>query len=281
MYQAKQNGGNNYQRFTHKLNSILIKRIEIGRKLRNAIHGDELLLYYQPKVAFSDNTICGVEVLIRWMPEPGKMISPAQFIPIAEETGMIDEIGAWVLNAACKQANRFKEMLGRSIQVSVNISSNQFKNINLIKQIDNITSKNGTEPKSIELEITESALAENMSLFVKKLHQLKNIGAKLAIDDFGTGYSSLTYLKDFPVDRLKIDQGFVYNLESTPTIEAILRAIVSLGHNLGLRVIAEGVETEFQRDFLWKIGCDEMQGFLFSKPLPVCEVENLILGHTT
>ena len=147
-----------------------------------------------------------------------------------------------------------------------------------MQHVADIISKNGTDPQFIELEITESALAEDMSLFIRKLHELKKIGIKLAIDDFGTGYSNLTYLKDFPVDRLKIDQSFVYNLEQNPNNETILKAIVNLGHNLGLKVIAEGVETEFQRDFLREIGCDEMQGYLFSKPLPVADFETLVVA---
>ncbi len=279
MYKAKESGRNNFQYFTRKLNAILMERMEIERKLRNATKREELLLYYQPKVELSDNVISGAEALIRWQPESGNMISPARFIPVAEETGLIEEIGDWVLNTACMQSHVFKKKFGRPILVSVNISPRQFQKKGLAQHIAGIIKKTGADPQYIELEITESALAEDMNSFISTLHELKAIGVKLAIDDFGTGYSSMTYLKDFPVDRLKIDQGFVYNLEQTPANEAILKAIVTLGHNLGLKVIAEGVETEFQRDFLRNIGCDEMQGYLFSKPIASGDFEALVLQH--
>lgn len=279
MYESKQNGRNRFHRFTPKLNAILMQRMEIAQRLRNVIEQDELLLYYQPKVKLSDNKIIGTEALIRWMPERGNMISPGLFIPVAEETGMINEIGAWVLKSACRQANLFKETFGSAFLVSVNVSSHEFKNEYFVQQVAEIISTSGTDPQYIELEITESALADNMDLFIKKLHELKAIGVKLAIDDFGTGYSSLTYLKDFPVDRLKIDQGFVYNLEATPSNEAILKTIVSLGHDLGLIVIAEGVETAFQRDFLYQIGCDEIQGYLISQPIPIKDFVSLVQDH--
>ena len=268
MYKAKESGKNNFQYFTRKLNSILIEKMEIERKLRSAIKQEELLLYYQPKLTLADNRIDGAEALIRWMPEPGNMISPARFIPVAEDTGLIEDIGIWVLNTACKQSHVFKQAFGRPLTVSVNISPRQFKHKGLAQRIASILEETGVDPNCIELEITESTLAEDIHSFIDTLHDLKAIGVQLAIDDFGTGYSSMTYLKDFPVDRLKIDQGFVYNLEDVPRNEAILKAIVTLGHNLGLKVIAEGVETQFQRDFLYSIGCDEMQGYFFSTPIP-------------
>lgn len=277
MYKAKQSGRNNFQYFTHKLNAILQERMDIERKLRNATKREELLLYYQPKVDIADNRVNGAEALIRWVPEAGTMISPARFIPIAEETGLIEEIGDWVLNTACMQSHVFLKKFGRPILVSINISPRQFLRKGLAQHIADILARTGADPQYIELEITESTLADDIGTFINTLHELKAIGVKLAIDDFGTGYSSMTYLKDFPVDRLKIDQGFVYNLEQTPANSAILKAIVTLGHNLGLKVIAEGVETEFQRDFLRDIGCDELQGYLYSKPIEVNDFMNLVL----
>ncbi len=279
MYKAKDSGRNNFQYFTRKLNAIVQERIDIERKLRNATKRGELLLHYQPKVDLADNAIRGAEALIRWTPNGESMISPARFIPVAEETGLIEEIGDWVLRTACLQHHVFKQIFGRPILISVNISPRQFQKKGLAQRIADILAQTGADPQYIELEITESALAEDMNSFITTLHELKAIGVKLAIDDFGTGYSSMTYLKDFPVDRLKIDQGFVYNLEQTPANEAILKAIVTLGHNLGLRVIAEGVETKFQRDFLHSIGCHEIQGYLLSKPLPVRDFEHLVLQH--
>lgn len=280
MYKAKQSGRNNFQYYTHKLNAILQERMDIERKLRNATKREELILYYQPKVDIEDNRVNGAEALIRWVPEAGTMISPARFIPIAEETGLIEEIGDWVLNTACLQSHVFLKKFGRPILVSINISPRQFQRKGLAQHIAEIITRTGADPQYIELEITESTLADDIGTFISTLHELKAIGVKLAIDDFGTGYSSMTYLKDFPIDRLKIDQGFVYNLEQTPANSAILKAIVTLGHNLGLKVIAEGVETEFQRDFLRDIGCDELQGYLFSKPIEVNDFMNLVLKAT-
>ncbi|MCE9633260.1 MAG: EAL domain-containing protein, partial [Methylophilales bacterium] len=249
------------------------------RKLRNATKRDEFLLYYQPKIEIADNSINGAEALIRWHPDGEAIISPARFIPVAEETGLIEEIGDWVLKTACMQSHVFAKKFGRPILVSVNLSPRQFLKKGVAKRIAEIIHSTGADPSYIELEITESALAADMVAFIDTLHELKSIGVKLAIDDFGTGYSSMTYLKDFPIDRLKIDQGFVYNLEETHANEAILKAIVTLGKNLGLKVIAEGVETEFQRDYLIKIGCDELQGYLYSKPVAFEEFQNLVLNY--
>ncbi len=279
MYKAKQSGRNNFQFFTRKLNAILQERMDIERRLRNAVKKEELLLHYQPKIDLADNRINGAEALIRWRPEGGAMISPARFIPVAEETGLIGEIGDWVLATACMQSQAFAKKLGHPILVSVNISPRQFHKKGLAQHVAGVIARTGADPASIELEITESTLAEDMAAFIDTLHELKAVGVKLAIDDFGTGYSSMTYLKDFPVDRLKIDQGFVYNLEQTPANEAILNAIVTLGRNLGLKVIAEGVETEYQRNFLKDIGCHELQGYFYSKPLAITDFENLILKN--
>jgi EAL domain-containing protein (putative c-di-GMP-specific phosphodiesterase class I) len=198
---------------------------------------------------------------------------------VAEETGQIEEIGDWVLKTACMQSHVFTKKFGRPIMVSVNLSPRQFLKKGLAQHFAEIIHSTGADPSYIELEITESALAADMAAFIDTLHELKSIGVKLAIDDFGTGYSSMTYLKDFPIDRLKIDQGFVYNLEETHANKAILKAIVTLGQNLGLKVIAEGVETEFQRDYLIKIGCDELQGYLFSKAVTFEDFQNLVLNY--
>jgi len=279
MYKAKESGRNNFQFFTRKLNSILQERLNIERKLRNATKREEFLLYYQPKIDIADNSINGAEALIRWHPAGEAIISPARFIPVAEETGQIEEIGDWVLKTACMQSHVFTKKFGRPIMVSVNLSPRQFLKKGLAQHFAEIIHSTGADPSYIELEITESALAADMAAFIDTLHELKSIGVKLAIDDFGTGYSSMTYLKDFPIDRLKIDQGFVYNLEETHANKAILKAIVTLGQNLGLKVIAEGVETEFQRDYLIKIGCDELQGYLFSKAVTFEDFQNLVLNY--
>jgi len=227
------------------------------------------MLHYQPKVDLATGKICGAEALIRWQPPGENIISPISFIPVAEETGQIEEIGRWVLTNACRKADEIAKLMGRSIPVAVNVSPRQFRQRDLVQSIESVLNNTGIDPRCLELEITESCLVHDTRNFIKTLHDLKSLGVKLAIDDFGTGYSSMAYLKDFPVDRLKIDKVFVGNLETEPTNIAILKAIIALGHSLGLKVVAEGVETAYQQAFLHGIGCDELQGYYFSKPLPV------------
>lgn len=276
MYKSKQSGRNNFQFYTEELNQLLMERVEMEYRMRHALKNDEFLLHYQPKLDFSTGKICGAEALIRWQPPGQSMISPASFIPIAEETGLIEEIGRWVLHAACRQAVRLKETYGVALPIAVNVSPRQFRQSGLVQSVREVLAQTSLDPSCLELEITESSLVHDTGSFIKTLHELKSLGVKLAIDDFGTGYSSMAYLKDFPVDRLKIDQVFVSHLETEPSNIAILKAIVALGHSLGMKVIAEGVETAYQQAFLHGIGCDELQGYLYSKPLPIAAFELLI-----
>ena len=280
MYKAKQSGRNNFQFYTHELNKILTERIEIEYCLRRAIENEEFLLYYQPKMDFVTGKVCGAEALIRWKPPGETLISPLTFIPVAEETGQIEEIGRWVLINACRKADELKKLMGRPIPVAVNVSPRQFRQLDLVKTVESALKSTELDPQCLELEITENCLVQDTRHFIKTLHDLKALGVKLSIDDFGTGYSSMAYLKDFPVDRLKIDKVFVSNLETESTNIAILKAIVGLGHSLGLKVVAEGVETAYQQAFLHGIGCDELQGYYFSKPLEeVAFVEFLTKGN--
>ncbi len=268
MFKAKQSGRNNFQFFTSELNRLLTDRLDLEYRMRRAIENEEFVLYYQPKVRFSDGRICGAEALIRWHPPGEDMISPMSFIPVAEETGLIEEIGQWVLLTACHMAAYLKKTLGTVFPIAVNVSPRQFRQLNLVRTVELALYESGLDPACLELEITEGTLVHDTGLFVKTLQDLKAMGVELAIDDFGTGYSSMAYLKDFPVDRLKIDKAFVGNLENEPTNIAILKAIIALGHSLDLKVVAEGVETPYQQAFLHGIGCDELQGYIFSRPLP-------------
>jgi diguanylate cyclase (GGDEF)-like protein/PAS domain S-box-containing protein len=276
MYKAKKAGRNNYQVYTEELNIALTERVTMEYRLRLAIEHEEFLLYYQPKVSFATGLICGAEALIRWQPPGEALIPPCKFIKIAEETGLIESIGEWVLLSACKKAKQWQQTMGRAVPIAVNVSPRQFRQPNLAQTVKNVLDRTQLDASLLELEITESSLIDDASKFIETLHSLKNIGVKLAIDDFGTGYSSLAYLKDFPIDRLKIDKVFVSNIEQATANTAILKAIIVLGQSLGLKVIAEGVETSYQHAYLKAIGCDELQGYYFSKPLPEHEFEALL-----
>jgi diguanylate cyclase (GGDEF)-like protein/PAS domain S-box-containing protein len=279
MYKSKQSGRNTFQFYTEELNKLLMERVDMEYRMRLALKNEEFLLHYQPKLDFATGKICGAEALIRWQPPGQSMISPASFIPIAEETGLIEDIGRWVLRAACRQAVKLKELYGIALPIAVNVSPRQFRQSGLVQSVREVLAETSLDPSCLELEITESSLVHDTGSFIKTLHELKSLGVKLAIDDFGTGYSSMAYLKDFPVDRLKIDQVFVSHLETEPSNIAILKAIIALGHSLGMKVIAEGVETAYQQAFLHGIGCDELQGYFFSKPLPTENFELLMTNQ--
>ncbi|HSI94701.1 MAG TPA: EAL domain-containing protein [Methylophilaceae bacterium] len=276
MYKAKQAGRNNFQFYTRELNAMLMERMDIEYRLRRAIENKEFQLYYQPKVDFVSGRICGVEALVRWQPPGEEMISPGSFIPVAEETGMIEEIGSWVLSEACRKARELRETLGYPVPVAVNVSPRQFRQPGLVRMVESALQRAGLDAGCLELEITESMLVHDTEKFIETLHALKALGVSLAIDDFGTGYSSMAYLKHFPIDRLKIDKAFVDDLETEPANLAILRAIVALGQSLGLKVIAEGVETQYQYDYLRSIGCDEFQGYFFSRPVTAEVLEGMV-----
>ncbi|MFA5172445.1 MAG: EAL domain-containing protein [Sulfuriferula sp.] len=273
MYKSKQSGRNMFQFYTEELNNRLMERIDMEYRMRQAIENNDFLLHYQPKMDFATGMVCGVEALIRWQPLNAPMISPASFIPIAEEAGLIEEIGDYVLNEACRQAVELLARLGEKLTIAVNVSPRQFRQPSLVSSVQTALLNSGLDPACLELEITENCLVDDTKGFIKTLHELKALGVKLAIDDFGTGYSSMAYLKDLPVDRLKIDKVFVSQLETEPSNSAILKAIIALGHSLGMRVIAEGVETAYQQAFLHGIGCDELQGYHFSKPIPMDKLE--------
>jgi diguanylate cyclase (GGDEF)-like protein/PAS domain S-box-containing protein len=268
MFKAKHAGRNNFQFFTPELNDILTDRFNLEYKLRRAIERDEFLLHYQPKYNLTTGQISGAEALIRWHPEGEGLIYPLTFIQVAEETGLIVKIGQWVLETACRKAKQIHDKTGLHLPIAVNVSPKQFRQPNFVEIVQQVLTDSGLTPSSLELEITENIMIEDTPKFIDTLQQLKRIGVKLSLDDFGTGYSSFSYLKDFPIDQLKIDRGFINAIEQDIANMAILKAIIFLGQSLGLCVVAEGVETQFQYDFLKTVGCDEVQGYFFSKPLP-------------
>jgi len=267
MYHAKAAGRNNYQFFAADMNQSAAERLNIERKLRHAIARNELSLDFQPQFSGPDGTPTGVEALVRWYHPSEGMISPSRFIPVAEETGMIVEIGDWVLTTACIEMVRWMQAGLKPLRIAVNVSARQLRRRDFCETVANALTTSGLPPELLELEITESSVMENPQEAIHILERLGRMGVTLAIDDFGTGYSSLAYLKLFPIDHLKIDRSFVADIEHDLNDRAIAFGTIALAHSLGLKVIAEGVETADQLELLRSNGCDEMQGYLFSKPL--------------
>jgi diguanylate cyclase (GGDEF)-like protein/PAS domain S-box-containing protein len=275
MYRAKEKGRNTFQLYTPAMNFKAMERLAVEKNLRKALDREEFELHYQPKVNLKSGQIAGMEALIRWdSPELG-LVMPNQFIPIAEETRLIIQMGHWVLVTACRQARIWQEAGLPQIPISVNLSVVQFTHPNLVSEISKVLKQTKFSPHHLELEITESVLMQDTTLAVSILNKLSELGIKISIDDFGTGFSSLNYLKNLPLDYLKIDQTFVKDF-SLQTNSAITKAIVTLAQSLNMKTIAEGVETEEQRKFLSELNCDEAQGYLFSKPISKDEMGELL-----
>jgi diguanylate cyclase (GGDEF)-like protein/PAS domain S-box-containing protein len=276
MYRAKKLGRNNFQFYTPAMNEEAMERVRIESALRNALERNEFVLHYQPQVDLASGEIVGMEALIRWQhPEMG-MVAPSRFIGVAEETGLIVPIGAWVMRAACLQNQAWQQAGLGQLRIAVNLSARQFGAPNLVAEIGAVLAETGLAPACLEIELTESLFMSDVTLAVELLHSLKVLGVNLSIDDFGTGYSSLSYLSRFPIDVLKIDRSFVAAITRDSNDAAIVASIIALAHNLKLAVIAEGVETEAQLDYLRLHGCDQMQGYYFSRPLPAAEFELLL-----
>jgi diguanylate cyclase (GGDEF)-like protein/PAS domain S-box-containing protein len=267
MYRAKDRGKNNSQFYAAAMNAHSMQRLSLETGLRHALERGEFLLHYQPKVDIASGRITGMEALVRWMRAEGAMVSPAEFIPLAEETGLIAPIGAWVLKAACERNRAWQRQGMPALRVAVNLSARQFRQANLVSEVARVLDASGLAPGSLELEITESMVMDNPERAIQTLCQLKSMGIALAIDDFGTGYSSLGYLKRFPIDNIKIDRSFIKDIPHSNDDAIITRTIIDMTHNLRLKVVAEGVETQAQMDFLRAHGCDEIQGYYFSRPL--------------
>jgi diguanylate cyclase (GGDEF)-like protein len=279
MYHAKSAGRNNYQFYAAEMNQTASERLDLEHKLRHAISRNELALCFQPQFAANGSHATGVEALIRWHHPTDGMISPIRFIPIAEETGLIVEIGEWVLRNACHEMKKWMDAGMKPIRMAVNVSARQLRRRDFCEVVAGVLAESGLPPELLELEITESSVMENPEEAIDILQRIGRMGVTLAIDDFGTGYSSLAYLKLFPIDHLKIDRSFVADIEIDLNDRAIAFGTIALAHSLGLNVIAEGVETEDQLELLRTNGCDEVQGYLFSKPLNSAAAYAFLRAH--
>jgi diguanylate cyclase (GGDEF)-like protein/PAS domain S-box-containing protein len=276
MYKAKENGRNNYQFFTAELNRMVFERLSVERRLRGALVRKQFVLHYQPRINVRTGRIVAAEALLRWRAPQGGLYGPARFITVAENTGLIVPIGKWVLRTACDQARSWQIAGLRSIVVSVNVSPRQFREGDLVQSVAEALEQSGLAARFLQLELTENMMLGDAEKYIAMLRELKQMGVQLAVDDFGTGYSSLSYLKRFPVDHLKIDRAFIKDIASDPDDGAIVQTIIALGHKLGMRIVAEGVESEEQRQYLYRNRCDEMQGFYFAKPLPAAEFASML-----
>ena len=267
LYMAKDNGRDGYHFFTDALNIRANKLLETENELREAIKHGDFYLNYQPQINLKTGEIASVEALIRWQHPTKGEISPYEFIPVAEETGLIVQIGQWVLQQACKEIQELNNLTGKSLRVAINLSSRQFEDPELVNIVGKALLNSGLNAQNLEIEVTESMLMNDMNSAICQLNKIKSTGSTLTIDDFGSGYSSLSYLKSLPVDTLKIDQSFVYDIPEDLNAMEIASAVIAIAHKLNLRVVAEGVENIDQRDFLVINGCDYAQGYFFSRPL--------------
>jgi EAL domain-containing protein (putative c-di-GMP-specific phosphodiesterase class I) len=273
MYRAKEAGKNKYQFYDAEMNADALAKLALLEAMREGLASDQFELVYQPKIDLRSGRLFGVEALVRWRHPQHGIISPLHFIPLAEEGGLIIMLGDWVLRTACRQNRAWREAGLSPITVAVNVSARQFDDPALVEKVRNALAESGLEAGALELEVTESMIMRDVDKAVDKMADLTAMGLSLSIDDFGTGYSSLSSLKKYPINTLKIDKSFVRDLSTSQNDQAIIRAIIAMSHELNLRVIAEGVETEQQRAFLTTSGCDEMQGFLFSPAVPPRQIE--------
>lgn len=278
MYKAKERGKNRSIRYNAKMRDGVINVLAIENDVQRALGANEFEVYYQPIIKLADGVISGFEALVRWNHPTRGMVSPGEFIPVAEESGLIVELGRQVLNQACLQLVQWRELYpgAEYLTMSVNISAKQFDDESLVKSVQDILTQSKLPPDRLKLEVTETVVMTDAVVSSTRLNYLKSLGVLLSIDDFGTGYSSMSYLQRFPMDQLKVDLSFVRRIEQSPEDIEIIRAIVNMAHSLRLRVVAEGIETERQRDLLYSLQCDYGQGYLYAKPLPAQEVVRLI-----
>jgi diguanylate cyclase (GGDEF)-like protein len=276
LYQAKDAGRNLVRFFNPAMQAVIDSRMAMEAALRQALDNGEFRLYYQPQVN-QHGELIGAEALLRWLPPNHDLIPPAEFIPLAEETGLILPIGQWVLDTACAQLKAWElDPRTRHLQMSVNVSARQFHQPDFVATVQHSLVSSGINPARLKLELTESVVLENIDTVIDRMQQLNVLGVSFCLDDFGTGYSSLSYLKRLPLDQVKIDQSFIRDVTEDQNDAAIVRAIMAMSQSLGLQVVAEGTETQAQRDFLLKNECVAYQGFLFCKPIPIDEWERLL-----
>jgi EAL domain-containing protein (putative c-di-GMP-specific phosphodiesterase class I) len=275
MYQAKKAGGNGFAFYAAEMSALARENLNLENQLRHAIENGEFELHYQPQHDLQSNAIVGVEALIRWN-RPGQgMIAPLKFIPVAEMSGLIVPIGEWVMQEACRQAQDWQQRGADPISVAVNVSARQFKDPEFVTKIAQCLESTGLDPHLLELELTESIVMEDPVNNAARLNKIRDLGVSISIDDFGTGYSSLSYLRQFPIDTLKIDRSFVRDVHIDTHNAAIVTAILAMAHQLQIGVVAEGIETNEQQEFLAKHGCGIGQGYYFSKPVPAADCEKL------
>jgi len=276
MYRAKKAGRDTFRFFTAQMNAEALAQIKMEKAVRKAVENNEFVLFYQPKVQLSSGRITGLEALLRWQRPGHGLVSPADFIPVLEETGLIVGVGTWVVDTACEQIGRWMRSTTGPMQVAVNVSGRQFVEGDLEGDVVKALARHGIPSDLLELELTESSLMANTERTIATLQNLKNLGVQVSIDDFGTGYSSLAYLRRFPIDKLKIDIAFIRDITTNPDAASIALTIIRMAHGLKLDVIAEGVETEAQLAYLRRNGCDQIQGYYFSRPLPLVEIEQIL-----
>jgi diguanylate cyclase (GGDEF)-like protein len=276
LHQAKQQGRSQFQFYSPEINAQLQERLALENELHGAVERNEMVVYYQPLIDLHTRQVTALEALVRWQHPTRGLVSPAKFIPIAEANGSIVAIGEWVLRTACAQTRAWQVAGFPPIRISVNLSARQFEQTNLVEVVSQILEQTGLEASYLELEVTESFLMADVQRSVKTLEELRKLEISLALDDFGTGYSSLNYLKRFPVNMLKIDRSFVQDVTSNPDSAAVTDAIVALAKSLRLKITAEGIETKEQLDYLQKRGCEEGQGFYFSRPIPADAIAEML-----
>jgi EAL domain-containing protein (putative c-di-GMP-specific phosphodiesterase class I) len=280
MYRSKELGKNRFMVFTKRLHDRVISEVQVESELRKGLADNEFETFYQPIYALNSMSLNGFEALIRWNHPKNGLVSPGRFIPVAEESGLISDIGKWVFADACATLSAWRKNFpsAKNVTLAVNLSARQFSQPDLLEMTDSILRETGIPPENLRLEVTETAIMENLQMAIQKLRKIRRLGVKIAVDDFGIGYSSLSQLQALPVDVLKVDQSFVMRMEQDSESKAIVKMVIALAHTLGLDVVAEGVETEGQLNMLHAMNCNLVQGFLFSRPVPATEARKLL--HT-